>query len=152
MVLKVVPVPQVLLVGDSGVGKSSLLLRFTTNEFDDSTTPTIGKFLGPAYKDRRLTFRAHGSLIILCIPAGVDFRLKFITVQDQRVKLTIWDTAGQERFRYECTGGFLLTVSVLCLYAPADVPSAEPGLQGSHTAYSKSSNCPNSIFSALRAY
>jgi len=62
---------KVLLVGDSGVGKSSLLLRFTTDEFDESTTPTI----------------------------GVDFRLKFITVQDQRVKLTIWDTAGQERFR-----------------------------------------------------
>ena len=31
--------------------------------------------------------------------AGVDFRLKFLTLQDQRVKLTIWDTAGQERFR-----------------------------------------------------
>ena len=29
----------------------------------------------------------------------MDFRLKFITLQDQRVKLTIWDTAGQERFQ-----------------------------------------------------
>lgn len=65
-----------------------------------------------------------------CIPAGVDFRLKFITVQDQRVKLTIWDTAGQERFRYECTDGFTLTVSLLCVYASADVPFIEPGLQG----------------------
>ena len=33
---------QLLLVGDSGVGKSSLLLRFTTDEFDESTSPTIG--------------------------------------------------------------------------------------------------------------
>ena len=33
---------QVLLVGDSGVGKSSLLLRFTTDEFAESTSPTIG--------------------------------------------------------------------------------------------------------------
>ena len=31
--------------------------------------------------------------------AGVDFRLKFVTVADKRLKLTIWDTAGQERFR-----------------------------------------------------
>ena len=31
--------------------------------------------------------------------AGVDFRLKFLTVNGKRVKLTIWDTAGQERFR-----------------------------------------------------
>lgn len=32
-------------------------------------------------------------------PAGVDFRLKYVNVQDNRIKLTIWDTAGQERFR-----------------------------------------------------
>ena len=31
--------------------------------------------------------------------AGVDFRLKFINIQDKRLKMTIWDTAGQERFR-----------------------------------------------------
>ena len=34
---------KVLLVGDSGVGKSSLLLRFTSNEFDEASVPTIGK-------------------------------------------------------------------------------------------------------------
>lgn len=33
------------------------------------------------------------------VGAGVDFRLKFVTVADKRLKLTIWDTAGQERFR-----------------------------------------------------
>ena len=33
------------------------------------------------------------------LPAGVDFRLKFMNVQGKRLKLTIWDTAGQERFR-----------------------------------------------------
>ena len=32
-------------------------------------------------------------------PAGVDFKLKYITLQNKRLKLTIWDTAGQERFR-----------------------------------------------------
>lgn len=30
---------------------------------------------------------------------GVDFRLKYLNIQDNRIKLTIWDTAGQERFR-----------------------------------------------------
>jgi len=62
---------KVLLVGDSGVGKSSLLMRFTADAFDESSAPTI----------------------------GVDFRLKFINIQDKRLKMTIWDTAGQERFR-----------------------------------------------------
>ena len=63
--------PQILLVGDSGVGKSSLLLRFTADKFEAVSNPTI----------------------------GVDFRVKYLTVHGKRVKLTIWDTAGQERFR-----------------------------------------------------
>lgn len=61
---------KLLLVGDSAVGKSSLLLRFSNNSFDD-LAPTI----------------------------GVDFKVKYMTVEDKRIKLTIWDTAGQERFR-----------------------------------------------------
>ena len=58
---------KVLLVGDSGVGKSSLLVRFTSDQFDD-LSPTI----------------------------GVDFKLKMMDVDGSRLKLTIWDTAGQE--------------------------------------------------------
>ncbi|KAJ7289993.1 hypothetical protein O6H91_Y299200 [Diphasiastrum complanatum] len=61
---------KILLVGDSGVGKSSLLLRFTADTFDD-LSPTI----------------------------GVDFKLKLMNLSGKRLKLTIWDTAGQERFR-----------------------------------------------------
>ncbi|XRB23916.1 Ras-related protein Rab [Pseudoscourfieldia marina] len=61
---------KVLLVGDSSVGKSSLLLRFTSDTFED-LTPTV----------------------------GVDFRLRFMNVHNKRIKLTVWDTAGQERFR-----------------------------------------------------
>jgi Ras-related protein Rab-18 len=67
---------KILLVGDSGVGKSSLLTRFTADQFEDNAVPTI----------------------------GVDFKLKFFTIKEgpsagKRIKLTIWDTAGQERFR-----------------------------------------------------
>ena len=61
---------KILLVGNSGVGKSSLLLRFTAGKFDD-LAPTI----------------------------GVDFKVKTIDLRRKRLKLTIWDTAGQERFR-----------------------------------------------------
>ncbi|XP_024386900.1 ras-related protein RABC1 [Physcomitrium patens] len=61
---------KILLIGNSGVGKSSLLLRFTAGKFDD-LSPTI----------------------------GVDFKVKMLNLQGKRLKLTIWDTAGQERFR-----------------------------------------------------
>lgn len=61
---------KVLLVGDSGVGKSSILLRYTDDVFQ-SLQPTI----------------------------GVDFRVKTMSVNNRSVKMTIWDTAGQERFR-----------------------------------------------------
>ena len=36
---------------------------------------------------------------MLCASLGIDFKIKTINVQDQRVKLQVWDTAGQERFR-----------------------------------------------------
>ncbi|XP_066341186.1 ras-related protein RABC2a-like isoform X3 [Miscanthus floridulus] len=63
---------KILLIGDSGVGKSSLLVSFVaTSHLDGDIAPTI----------------------------GVDFKIKFLTVGGKKLKLTIWDTAGQERFR-----------------------------------------------------
>lgn len=62
---------KLLIIGDAGVGKSSILLRFTDDSFDDHIQSTI----------------------------GVDFKVKHMDVRDKRVKLTVWDTAGQERFR-----------------------------------------------------
>ncbi|KAH9704055.1 ras-related protein RABC2a [Citrus sinensis] len=60
---------KILLIGDSGVGKSSILLSLISNSVHDPS-PTI----------------------------GVDFKIKLLTVGGKRLKLTIWDTAGQERF------------------------------------------------------
>ncbi|XP_039553216.1 ras-related protein Rab-18-B-like isoform X1 [Passer montanus] len=62
---------KLLLVGDSGVGKSSLLRRFTDGAFEPHLTPTV----------------------------GIDFKVKKMVVDGRAVQLAIWDTAGQERFR-----------------------------------------------------
>lgn len=60
-----------VLVGDSGVGKTNLLDRFTRNEFSLESKSTI----------------------------GVEFATKSIEVDGRNIKAQIWDTAGQERFR-----------------------------------------------------
>uniref|UniRef100_A0A8C1R9A9 Uncharacterized protein n=1 Tax=Cyprinus carpio TaxID=7962 RepID=A0A8C1R9A9_CYPCA len=62
---------KILIIGESGVGKSSLLLRFTDDTFDPELAATI----------------------------GVDFKVKTVAIDGNRAKLAIWDTAGQERFR-----------------------------------------------------
>eukprot|EP01138_Halocafeteria_seosinensis_P010801 gb/GECG01011031.1/.p1 GENE.gb/GECG01011031.1/~~gb/GECG01011031.1/.p1 ORF type:complete len:203 (+),score=26.45 gb/GECG01011031.1/:1-609(+) len=62
---------KLLIIGDSGVGKSCLLLRFADDTYTESYISTI----------------------------GVDFKIKTIEVAEKVVKLQIWDTAGQERFR-----------------------------------------------------
>ena len=63
--------PAVVLIGDSGVGKSNLLSRFTRNEFNLESKSTI----------------------------GVEFATRSIQVDNKTVKAQIWDTAGQERYR-----------------------------------------------------
>ena len=62
---------KVLIIGDSSVGKSNILLRFSDNIFHDTFLPTI----------------------------GVDFKIRSVKMGDQTIKLNIWDTAGQERFK-----------------------------------------------------
>jgi len=62
---------KVLLIGDSNVGKTCMLSRFSDNEYTDNYLSTI----------------------------GVDFKLKTLEYNKQKIKLQLWDTAGQERFR-----------------------------------------------------
>ena len=62
---------KVLVVGEAGVGKSSLMLSFTDEKFRPDILPTV----------------------------GLDFRVKVVELAGYSVKLSIWDTAGQERFK-----------------------------------------------------
>lgn len=62
---------KVVTVGDSGVGKSSLIFRYIDGAFQTGYVSTI----------------------------GVDFKVKMMKVGEQSAKLQVWDTAGQERFR-----------------------------------------------------
>ena len=62
---------KLVIIGDTGVGKSCLLLRFADDTFTDNYYSTI----------------------------GVDFRFKCVDIGERKCKLQIWDTAGQERFK-----------------------------------------------------
>ena len=62
---------KLVIIGDSGVGKSCILLRFADDTFTDNYYSTI----------------------------GVDFRFKCVDIGERKCKLQIWDTAGQERFK-----------------------------------------------------
>ena len=83
---------KLLLIGDSGVGKSCLLLRYSDDSFTSSFITTI----------------------------GIDFKIKSILIGDSKVKLQIWDTAGQERFRTITTAYYRGAMGILLVYDVSD--------------------------------
>ena len=62
---------KLLFLGETNVGKTSLLIRFTEDKFDPEGMPTL----------------------------GVDVKCKYVTLENKKIRLEIWDTAGQERFK-----------------------------------------------------
>jgi Ras-related protein Rab-8A len=86
---------KLLLIGDSGVGKSCLLLRFSDDSFTPSFITTI----------------------------GIDFKIKTIELDGKRIKLQIWDTAGQERFRTITTAYYRGAMGILLVYDCTDEQS-----------------------------
>lgn len=79
---------KVVLIGDSGVGKSNLLSRFTRNEFNLDSKSTI----------------------------GVEFATRSIQVDSKTIKAQIWDTAGQERYRAITSAYYRGAVGALLVY------------------------------------
>ncbi|CAJ0827813.1 21202_t:CDS:2, partial [Entrophospora sp. SA101] len=79
---------KVVLIGDSGVGKSNLLSRFTRNEFNLESKSTI----------------------------GVEFATRSIQVDNKTIKAQIWDTAGQERYRAITSAYYRGAVGALLVY------------------------------------
>ena len=79
---------KIVLLGDSGVGKSNILSRFTRNEFNLESKTTI----------------------------GVEFAQKTIVIDGKVIKAQIWDTAGQERYRAITSAYYRGAVGALLVY------------------------------------
>ena len=81
---------KILLIGESNVGKTSIILRYTEGEFKTSGISTC----------------------------GVDLKHKFVSLDNTKIRLDIWDTAGQERFRglaknyFRGANGFILVYDI----------------------------------------
>lgn len=88
---------KIVLAGDSGVGKSNLLSRWTNDEFIEESKSTI----------------------------GVEFAAKNINIDNKIIKAQIWDTAGQERYRAITTAYYRGAVGALIVYDITDPKSFE---------------------------
>mmetsp|Transcript_13791 Transcript_13791/g.18416 ORF Transcript_13791/g.18416 Transcript_13791/m.18416 type:complete len:217 (+) Transcript_13791:143-793(+) len=88
---------KLLMLGDTGVGKTCLLLRYAFDSFSPTFITTI----------------------------GIDFKIKEIELDGLRIKLQIWDTAGQERFRTITVSYFKGAHGILLVYDVTDRESFE---------------------------
>lgn len=88
---------KLLMVGESGVGKTSLLIRYTNDTFSNNFVSTI----------------------------GIDFKIKTIQLKGKLVKLQLWDTAGQERFRTITVSYFRGAQGILIVYDVSNRESFE---------------------------
>ena len=86
---------KILLLGDSQVGKTSFILRFCDDKFQEESLTTI----------------------------GLDTKNKFIKIKDKKIQLNIWDTAGEERFRSIAKNSFKGAHGILLMYGIDDKKS-----------------------------
>ncbi|XP_046396238.1 ras-related protein Rab-8B isoform X2 [Ischnura elegans] len=88
---------KLLLIGDSGVGKTCVLFRFSEDAFNTTFISTI----------------------------GIDFKIRTIDLDGKKIKLQIWDTAGQERFRTITTAYYRGAMGIMLVYDVTNEKSFE---------------------------
>lgn len=108
---------KLLLVGDSGVGKSCLLLRFVEDKFNPSFITTI----------------------------GIDFKIRTIDSNGKKIKLQVWDTAGQERFRTITTAYYRGAMGIVLIYDVTDSRTFE-NIPNWHSTVTQHANEDAQIF------
>jgi small GTP-binding protein len=85
----------IIIVGETGVGKTSLLNRYTQEEFIEKTRPTI----------------------------GVDYLIKLHTINGKKLNVRFWDTAGQEKYKAICKKFYKDAHGVVLVYDVTDKDS-----------------------------
>ncbi|XP_068934343.1 ras-related protein Rab-13 isoform X1 [Petaurus breviceps papuanus] len=88
---------KLLLIGDSGVGKTCLIIRFAEDNFNSTYISTI----------------------------GIDFKIRTIDIEGKKIKLQVWDTAGQERFKTITTAYYRGAMGIILVYDITDEKSFE---------------------------
>ena len=86
---------KLLIIGDSGVGKSCILLRYVDNKYSEDFSATI----------------------------GIDNKSKIVIIDKLKYKLHIWDTAGQERFRTVTSSYYRGAHGIMVVYSISDEES-----------------------------
>jgi Ras-related protein Rab-11A len=79
---------KIVLIGETAVGKTNLLLRYTDNKYDFSQRPTI----------------------------GMDFVSKDVTLEGKKIKIQFWDTAGQEKYKSIANSYFKISNGIVLVY------------------------------------
>ncbi|XP_041951502.1 ras-related protein Rab-33B-like [Alosa sapidissima] len=87
---------KIVVIGDSGVGKTCLAYRFCAGKFPDKTEATI----------------------------GVDFRERILDIEGEKIKVQLWDTAGQERFRKSMVQQYYRSVHAVVLVFDVSNPAS----------------------------
>lgn len=82
------PTAKILIIGDSGVGKSCMMIRFSDNIYPENASTTV----------------------------GIDYKAKKIKIDDVELKLTLWDTAGQEKYRALATSFYKNAMGIMVVF------------------------------------